>query len=261
MSAQTAAHHSRILLLAVLGMMLGAIHPASADPAVADLNAKVDIRGGDANDHGFGTAGVGATLPLGPYFGTQIDAALSDSGGRIAKGGDAQFFWRDPSRGMIGANVERAWRDGQYFDRFGPEAEYYYGQWTALGQVGYQNGIIGRGVYAKLGADWYINDNLMVGPGFEDSAGRYTGSGNVEWQPGSMKEVPGLSLFATAGAGDHALLFVGVRYYFGADGTLKWRHRNEDPSNNIAIDMPNNLSQHAPNGSTGGDGGGGGGGG
>jgi hypothetical protein len=71
-------------------------------PAVSDVNFKIDLNAGVLDNAGLlaGDASVG--IPLSHSTGVQFDTRASLTADSAFGGGAVQWFWRDPSRGLIG---------------------------------------------------------------------------------------------------------------------------------------------------------------
>ncbi|MBL1142738.1 MAG: hypothetical protein HND53_11975 [Proteobacteria bacterium] len=219
------------LILFVLTFSLTHVH---AEPAVSELNAKVEGLGGVIDGDGTGAVAGSLAIPLTKSFGLQLDAlgGTTDGNGLVGYGG--HLFWRHPEQGLIGGTIARSGRGGHYVNRYGGEGEYYADRWTLAVTAGTQTGFLGSTGYGSIAAKYYINDNLMIDlsdSGFSDSR---VGQIGIEWQPQTQFE--GLSLFAVGGIGSDDLDYglAGVRLYFGAgDKSLKRRHREDDPINSL----------------------------
>ena len=84
-----------------------------AEPAVSELNAKIEGIGGVIDGDGTGAIAGSVALPLFESFGLQLDAlgGTTDSNGLVGYGG--HLFWRDPAQGLIGATLSRSGRGGE----------------------------------------------------------------------------------------------------------------------------------------------------
>ena len=236
---------------AIALMPCGAFAAANAvgsAPAVSGLNGSLDVRGGAARGNMTGLLAGEASAPVTHNFGVQFDGAIGNIGGASASGAGVHAFYRNPSQMLAGLTAERGWFDGQHFNRYGVEGEYYQGNLTYVGRVGYQNGTVRHGEYTNLDVNWYMNDNWVVTPGFRNTGGQAWARVATEWQPQAFKIAPGLSLFGSTGAGNHGYAFglLGVRYYFGSDKNLVRRHREDDPSELISDDLTDNAGQYKP---------------
>src|SRR5262249_50952784 len=113
-------------------------YPAFA-PAVDAANGKFDAFAGSvAGKSIVGIDGV-YTVPLAAQYGAQFDGSVGGLDGDTFASAAAHFFWRDPSRALLGIYVSET-----YWDRFGGvsvghvagEAEYYWGRFTLQGIAG-----------------------------------------------------------------------------------------------------------------------------
>jgi hypothetical protein len=248
-------------------------------PAVSGLNGKIAIMGGVMNrdaiaDESFGvlqgeqTVVIGegsVSLPLGHSFGAQFDAAFGvDDDEHQMWGVGGHLFWRDPSKGLLGviasySEIEEFFDQGgglgiatttRDMSRVGAEAELYMDQFTIAALAGYQwveaqaSGD-DDGLFAKLDFSWYATDNLALSVGGEYSEGPGGAvTAGVEFQP-FMNGLSGLTLFADGAYGneDYYRALGGVRFYFGQSKSLKARHREDDPQNNLATGSFGGLQQ------------------
>jgi hypothetical protein len=218
-------------------------------PAVSDLNGSADIRGGATHGDVAGLLSGKVSAPFFHDYGVQFDGSLGDVGGNAVKGIAAHAFYRDPSQGLLGVAASRGWYANESYNRFGVEGECYRDNLTYVARAGFQNGTIHHGEYTNLDLNWYLDDNLVVTPGFRNIAGHDWGRLATEWQPHALTAVPGLALFASTGAGNHGYAsgMLGVRYYFGSDKTLIRRHREDDPAATAPDDVTDTFSQFTPN--------------
>jgi hypothetical protein len=219
----------------LVALLLGTVSlPVVADgPAVSGVNGKVSIQGGQMKGKGASSADAVLSLPVGHSFGVQIDGSIGDFLGSSYSGVGGHFFWRDPSRGLVGlvgANQRLGGTDSQ---RYGAEGEAYLNNFTLGVRLGQQEGDIPHGNYSGVGARWYANENFVVNAGFDHSPGGTDTTGiGMEWQPTTWG-VPGLSVFARAsrstGAFGANAATIGVRYYLDESRSLIQRHRTQDP--------------------------------
>ena len=222
--------------------------------AVSALNGKVDMRGGISSGTGAAFTSGSISIPL-AGLGLQLDGAFGKREPRTIAGGGVHLFWRDPEQGLAGILAERASIGSHFINRVGFESEYYKRGWTLSAGAGFQNGFVPNSAYSKLDLSLYLTDNFMIRPGIRTSAGRQFATAGVEWQPTFVAAVPGLALFAEGAVGTHDANFAlaGVRVYFGADKSLKRRHREDDPVNSVGQDILDSagfLNQSSPNSST-----------
>jgi catechol 2,3-dioxygenase-like lactoylglutathione lyase family enzyme len=222
----------------------------AAAPAVSGLNAKVGGFGTSLNDDT--AAGIFAALafPLAPGIGIQIDGAAGGDDGGAFRGVGGHLFWRDPSRGLLGAYASYLSWDtdsrsgtietrGAEVGKVGLESQLYLGRMTLEGIAAYQYGSE-SGFAGKATAAYYLHDDFRLhlgashlqGPGFGAFAG-------MEWAPPSAR---GLSWFADVGVNEDrdARVLAGLKLYFSReDKSLIRRHREDDPD----IDLPADLFQ------------------
>ncbi|WP_293328548.1 hypothetical protein [Parvibaculum sp.] len=245
--------------VALTAATAGTAHAASA-PTVGQLNAKAAISGlynkTNNSDAMWGeTLDGSVTAPLTHDFGFQTDALLGSRQGSNLLGVGEHIFMRDPSTGLVGLTASYLKADvngptGFYgVSRIGGEGELYSGPFTVAMQSGYQAGHhVDNGFYGSLTGYWYADDNLRLGLGAENDPTRdTTGLADVEYMP-HLADAPGMALFANAGAGDHdyRAARIGVRFYFGADKSLKDRNREDDPVTNLPDDSLGGIPAPAP---------------
>ncbi len=120
---------------------------AQAEPAVSELNAKVEGMGGIIDGDATGAIAGSVALPLGQSFGAQLDALGGTTDGNGLVGYSGHLFWRNPEQGLIGGTMARSGRGGNYVNRYGGEGEYYADQWTL--------GVTGGSQTGFLGGTWY----------------------------------------------------------------------------------------------------------
>lgn len=148
------------LIVTLLSLIILACYqPAAAsDPAVSDLNAKLNLQGGSwgAKDMGIGSGSL--TVPLSHSFGAQIDAGAGAVDSKAYWGTGSHLFWRDPSIGLLGLTYSyQRWSDfdfgylnnsnttvikDAYMHRGGAEGEFYLSRITLGGRGGYQEGTV-----------------------------------------------------------------------------------------------------------------------
>jgi hypothetical protein len=147
-------------------------------PAVSGLNAKIGGFGvtqdGDAAGGGF----VGLAFPIWWGLGAQIDGVVGNSNGGAFNGVGGHLFWRDPSRGLLGAYGSYLhWNPGNgaldiggEIGKAGLEAQVYLGRLSLEGLSAYQfgstEGFAGKGTIA-----YYPHDDFRIHLGREPSAG------------------------------------------------------------------------------------------
>jgi len=219
-------------------------------PAVSGLNVKVGGFGAHLNDETPAGVFAALALPLSRDFGLQVDGVSGKGNGAPFYGVGGHLFWRDPSRGLLGAYASHlVWEassdegttDFQRTEasKVGLESQLYLGRLSLEGMAAYQFGTL-EGFAGKGTVAYYPRDDFRVhltagqvqGPGFFASAG-------FEWAPPTVRA---LSLFADIGFDedrDVRSLF-GLKLYFSReDKSLIRRHREDDPD----VDLPNDLFQ------------------
>ncbi len=213
-------------------------------PAVSDLNGAIDVSGGAAKGNVAGFLAGKVSAPFYHDYGVQFDGGLGTVGGYGVKTVGAHAFYRNPSKFLVGGTYSRGWYANEHYNRFGAEGEYYQGNLTYIARAGYQNGLR-QAEFTNLDLNWYLNDNLVVTPGFRNIGGQAWGRLATEWQPHALASAPGLSLFASTGAGNHGYAFgmLGVRYYYGNDKNLMRRHREDDPAATAPDDAIDNFAK------------------
>lgn len=213
---------------------LGLVNVQAEEPAVSELNAKVEGVGGFLDGDATGLGAVSVAMPITHSFGAQIDGMGGTTDGNGLVGYGAHFFWRNPEQGLLGATAARSGRGGKFVNRYGAEGEYYVDKWTLGATGGSQTGFIGGTWYGSLVSKYYINDDLMIDASVQGFSDTRVGQIGIEWQPQTQFE--GLSLFAVGGVGSDDLDYAmaGVKFYFGGtDKSLKLRHREDDPINSL----------------------------
>tara|TARA_R110000868_G_scaffold100912_9_gene277776 strand:- start:5556 stop:7001 length:1446 start_codon:yes stop_codon:yes gene_type:complete len=254
------------MMMPALGALIGmgSVGMASADetaPAVSGINGKVAIIGGYSDsdndtDHNRGLFAGSLTLPGDKQWGVQFDGAIGRDGGEGTGGIGGHFFWRDPSKALLGvtlAHVKKQNSNGpdQSLTRLGGEGELYLDQFTVTARGGYQWGSnVDAGTYSGIDLSWYATDNLkFVAGGANDPVLDMSAHAGFEFQPG-MASLSGLTFFADAAVADDSYVnaSVGIRYYFGG-GTksLKDRNRLDDPVDNLALQGLDSISQDGNN--------------
>ena len=257
-------------------------------PAVDGLNGKVELFGQGVTqpryNQPFGTlaaypysstkrwrgsaGGAGAvSAPIGSNFGVQLEGLVTHLAGRPVAGLGGHFFWRDPSKGLLGV-----YTSGTYFGGIGGigvaraavEGEAYLGRFTIEGMVGAETGrkrfdtygvtgvsLINVPFYGvnyydmktrffdKFNISYYALDNLKLTVGQIYTGGKIMGTVGAEYLFPIAKGTAG-ALFANAhiGARGTADVRAGFKIYFGrSDKTLIRRHREDDPDINLPLDM------------------------
>lgn len=236
------ARRQRRAVAAALLAMTGAAGTASAQNAVSSTNAKIDLRGGwqksvESGLDGGAILGTGSlTMPLGQSFGMQLDAGLGAVDRNFYGSAAGHLFWRDPTLAMLGGFAQISTLDKAMLGRFGGRGEFFASSFTFGGYAGWQVGDRGKSVRVKdgfiagLDLAGYITDNFVIRGGVGSDASKWYGRAGLEFQP-NFPSLPGLAFFADGGGGESGQRFAlgGVRFYFGADKSLKRRHREDDP--------------------------------
>jgi len=219
-------------IAAMLG--LGSASTAQArDPAVDGTNVKITGSAGTAADESAWVAGGSLTLPLGNEWGFQADGGVAGFDGNTVIGGGAHLFTRDPDSYLLGLFAAYAQEDQFDLDAsiVGAEAEIYLNQVSILAKAGYQfSDSIGDTFVGDVELKWYLSDNFALSGGGNFSEEASFGRAGIEWQPG-FSALPGLAfrVDGTVGDDDYESILGGITYYFGADVSLKDRHRRQDP--------------------------------
>ena len=212
----------------------GAAGTASAkEPAVSQPNLKVVAVAGETSSDSAWVIGGGLTLPVGQQWGLQIEGAAAGVDDDSIYGTAAHLFTRDPDQYLLGLFAAYASEDnfGLEATRVGAEAEIYLNQVSILAKAGYQfSDTVAEGFVGDIELKWYLSDNFAVsgGAGFDENSS--VAQGSIEWQPG-FSALPGLAfrVDGTVGEEDYHSVLGGITYYFGADASLKDRHRKQDP--------------------------------
>lgn len=204
-------------------------------PAVSAPNGKVRIGGfsadGSNNDDGLFEVRGSFTAPVTYSTGFQIDGVIASvEGGDKSWGAVAgHYFWRDPSRYLLGIYAEGDWYDDVNFGTLAGEAEAYFGQFTLTSVTGVQFGDFDSSFFTNSYVNYYPDDDIMVGVGFRnDYSGAYF-QAKAEYQ--LFPEHSGMSVYADGkwGGDGNTTIFAGVRFHFGAPKSLIRRHREDDP--------------------------------
>jgi hypothetical protein len=209
---------------------------AASDPAVSAPNLKVVGEAGQTNNDTSWLAGGGLTLPIGHSWGALIEGAAANVGGDSVYGGAAHLFTRNPDSYLLGLFAAYANEEdfGLESTRVGAEAEIYMDQISVLAKAGYQfnNGASTSkgGVIGDVELKWYVTDNFAMSAGASVHDKSTFGHATMEYQPG-FSALPGLAfrVDGTVGEDDYHSILGGITYYFGADASLKDRHRRQDP--------------------------------
>jgi hypothetical protein len=211
----------------------GATAATAKDPAVSQANLKVTGTGGTSNDEGTWFVNGIFTAPLGQSWGLQLEGAAAGADGNTIVGGAGHLFTRDPESYLVG--LFAAYASESEFDldagRIGAEAEIYLNQVSLLVAAGYQfSDDVEETAFGDVQIKWYVTDNFALSGGGtfdeENSVARLS----AEWQPG-FSALPGLAFRVDGAIGDddYDSIMGGITYYFGANASLKDRHRRQDP--------------------------------
>jgi hypothetical protein len=211
----------------------GANAAAAKDPAVSQTNLKITgLRGSTEDESSWFANGV-LTAPLGQSWGLQVEGGVNDVDGNTTWGAAGHVFTRDPESYLLG--LFAAYASENEFDidatRVGAEAELYMNQVSILLAAGYQfSDTVEETAFGDIEVRWYITDDFAVSAGGSFDEETSIGRAGVEWQPG-FSALPGLAFRVDGAFGedDYHSIMGGITYYFGADASLKDRHRKQDP--------------------------------
>ncbi len=205
--------------------------------------------GGRIDGENLSAVATSLSLPIGERFGVQFDGAFGEIDNDEVKGGGMHLFARDPETYLLGLTAVYVELEDVELQRYGVEAEGYFGQFTVAVAGGQQSGDVDDSGYASLNLRYYPLDNLMVEIGGSvadtDDGKAHIG---VEYQV-----MGGLAVFADLATGedDYDHIIGGVRYYFGAEKSLVKRHREDDTRNNVFDSVIGGYGSVAPSGSGG----------
>jgi hypothetical protein len=211
----------------------GASTASARDPAVSQTNLKITGTGGESNSDSAWFVNAALTAPIGRSWGFQLEGAGSGSSNDTTYGAGAHLFTRDPESYLLGLFAAYASEDKFDLDatRLGAEAELYLNQVSILVDAGYQfSDNVGDTAFGDIELRWYVTDNFMLSGGGSFDENNSIARGSVEWQPG-FSALPGLAFRVDGAVGDddYDSIMGGITYYFGADASLKDRHRRQDP--------------------------------
>ncbi len=249
-------HFARLFLLCSAAIIPAAL-AAETPRAVSAPNLTLSVGGGTLQGESAGIISATASAPVGNQYGVQLDALYADADGDSA-GFGGHFFYRDPTRYLLGVTAMTAKTSGTDFNRFGLESELYLNNYSVAVSGGLQDGDnkLGDSAFYRAEGAYYYTDNLKFTAGtsgFDDVIGGY---GEAEWQP---RKEP-MTLFALAGGANegHGYALAGVRYTFGASATTSIKHRDRtgDPENIVknAINYTGSAIEQLGNVVTGGGG-------
>ena len=217
------------------------VAPSLRQPAVSEINGKVDYSGGEMNSYNANNFSGSITFPISKQFGFQADALYSRISSLDFYGGAGHLFWRNPDTGLLGLSGGYIYRNS--FDsintyQVGAEGELYWHRFT----FGFFSGVVSINYqYAapfidtnptrfvgRVSADYYLIDDLRIGGSFETAFHNNLGKGEIEYQT----PINGLALTGEAawGSAGYNQWMFGLRYYFGGGKkTLRDRQRQDDP--------------------------------
>ena len=220
-------------------------------PAVDGYNFKFAVVGGAFQRNVLGTASnamfvgsVAAPLSfIDDSFGVQVDAAIGqyDSSFSSAAAG-LHIFWRDPSRGMIGAYGDWAYLNPEHAGRVGAEFAIYDGRWTLDVMAGLAIGQqVETNFVDEVDLSYYIDDNTRASIGHRWISRGHVANVSFEHMIGDG-QYKGWSVFGEAEIGEdnYKAGWGGLRYSFGTGSwsTLIERDRIGDPT----VRIPRNLA-------------------
>ncbi len=212
----------------------GANAAAAGEPAVNPTNVKVTAAGISTEGEGGWFFGGALTAPMGERWGFQGEAAVVGNDLDTVYGVGGHIFTRDPSSYLLGVFAAYASEDALDLDatRLGAEAELYLNQFSILAKAGYQCSNVAalEGGFGDIELRWYISDDFALSAGGAFADDTETARIGAEWRPG-FSALPGLAFRVDGafGEGDIESYLGGLTYYFGADASLKDRHRKQDP--------------------------------
>lgn len=216
-------------------------------PAESGINYTLSPLGGYANlGSGTGAKAVGGSsgsiaFPIGHSFGLLTDFTAASIGGSSLYAGGTNFYWRDPSIGLVGADVHGghyAGFGGANFGSGGLSTEGYFGRWTPFAKAGafaFQSSPTHG--YASIGTAYYPTDNLQLSISVSDYGGFTSGHAGVEYLlPKSVTSFSGVattvSLNGSVGNHGTSALLAKLKFMFGPSSTnnktLIERRRQDD---------------------------------
>jgi hypothetical protein len=218
--------------------------------AVDGVNGKLGGFGGSFGNKSYEAAEGALAAPLGCGFGAQIDLNGGSFDGRYIGTVAGHLFWRNPTQGLLGAYADfTKWNEfgGVRAGHVGPEAEGYFGRWTAQGVAGVEfgnsaSGTVGSVIqtfnvrtrfFDEANLVYYPQDNFDVYAGHRYLGGKNAAALGGEWGiPMNNGIMAALFAEGRAGEGSYHGVWGGLRFYFGQkDKTLIRRHREDDPTN------------------------------
>jgi hypothetical protein len=207
---------------------------AAREPAVAPTNLKITGAGTSTDGEGGWFFGGALTAPIGERWGIQVEGGAAGNDFDTVTGVGGHIFTRDPSSYLLGIFAAYASEDVLDLDatRIGAEAEIYLNQLTIMAKAGYQfsNAAALEGGFGDIELRWYVSDDFALSGGAAIDENTTIGRIGAEWRPG-FAALPGLAFRVDGAFGDndYESYLGGITYYFGADASLKDRHRKQDP--------------------------------
>jgi hypothetical protein len=227
--------------------------PKATQPAVSDINAKFDLRGGFESDVEFYTGVGSVTAPIGDRFGVAVDGLLGAIDGDLAVGGAAHLFWRNPDSMMLGAYAEVSHAEatgGGTLERGAAEVEFYFDRLIAAGVLGYQAGDLGEGFFSKETLSFYATEDFrLYGSHRYEPGPGHSGAVGAEWLTPAAGHR--LAVFGEGRINEDGEWGAsgGVRLYFGPQKSLMKRHVEDDPVDHFDLFLQaagSSISQYTP---------------
>jgi hypothetical protein len=219
--------------------------------AVSGFNGKVEAIGGySENDEEDGDAlisGLGSlSVPLGCDFGAQFDVGVIDELDTTTYGGAVHLFTRDPESYLLGVTGGYFDSDGTDIWAVGPEAEFYFGQFSLEAWGGYVDVDSDSDGFAFVDAAFYATDDLRLSVGGTIIGSQEFLRGAVEYQ---FADPMSFTLGAKIGEDDYVAVTGGLSFYFGGEQkSLIRRHREDDPHNRLLQFLGFNNNDSVSNG-------------
>jgi hypothetical protein len=260
---------------------------STSGSAVDGINGKVNGFGGRlANRSFYGSTGA-LSIPLGGWWGAQIDGAVGDFDRRTFAGVAGHLFWRDPGQALFGAYAGYMHWDrfsGVHVTQVAAEGEYYWQRWTLQGIVGAEFGNsvssttgststtapVGAtpGVFAtstftesykvksrffdQINLKYYLTANWGAYVGHRYLGGKNALALGTEYALPLGQHMMGSAFVeGRVGEGEFHGVWGGVRFYFGGtDKTLVARHRQDDPNIWLADSLFSIVNSYSTSGSS-----------
>ena len=227
------------LAACVTGAALMLAAPAMAEKnAVSQLNIKAEGFGGILSEgEAYGGAGSVA-IPILEGLGAQVDVLAGALDGEFTYGIGGHLFWRAPSTGLIGLVASYLDADGLYdVFRIGGETEWYFGDVTLGGTLGWQTAetdyIEDDYYFAGVEGKFYATDDVALNLGV--TALGFEGNEDFQFNAGvefGLMENISLYVDGKVGTETDEVVLGGIRIALWGEGkTLKHRDRYDDPSN------------------------------